>query len=311
MLKWHANNQVKGLSWCPAFLLWFLFFTSSVSAQEKITVFVSIVPQQYFVQQISNNLVNVQVMVPPGASPETYEPKPAQMAALEQTKIYFSIGVPFENVWLKKITAINPELRIINTDSGIEKRLLEKLTHDHEPPLAVDRQKQSKEPHSGEIPDPHIWLSPPLVMMQARLILLGLQEVDPDRRDIYAQNYLSFLMKLVELDDKLRSILADARGKRFLVFHPAWGYFADAYGLIQIPVEVEGKSPKPAQLQKVVEYARQHALNIIFAQPQHAERNAEQVARAINGQVILADPLALDWEHNLIEAAIKIKNALK
>jgi zinc transport system substrate-binding protein len=285
-------------------------FCGFLHAEDKIQICVSILPQQYFVQQIGRDRVDVQVMVPPGASPETYEPKPAQMTALGKTKIYFSLGVPFETVWLNKIAGMNPGMRIINTDEGIEKRLLEAHSCGGADDRSAVPHHHAAAPLPEHTPDPHIWLSPPLVMMQARMILLGLQQADPAQREFYAQNYRTFIISLIDLDDRLRRSLADIRTTHFMVLHPAWGYFAQAYGLTQVPVEVEGKAPKPAQLKQIIDYARQHALTVIIAQPRSSLRWAEQVAKAINGQIVYADPLSPEWEKNLLEVAETIKTAL-
>ena len=286
-----------------------LLFYSPAIAGEPVKVCVSILPQKYFVQQIGRELVDIQVMVPPGAGPATYEPRPGQMTSLATTKIYFSIGVPFEKAWLDNLSGMNPDMKIFHTDGGIQKRLLEKHTHPESSTQVKDKHDHATTPGTGHSPDPHIWLSPPLVMMQARVILLALQQVDPDNRERYEKNYRAFISKLVDVDERLRKLLDDTRVRQFLVFHPAWGYFADAYGLTQIPVEIEGKAPKPAQLVQIIDYARQLNLASVFAQPQFSTRYAEQVARAIGGRVIIADPLSFDWENNLLDIAEKIKTA--
>lgn len=286
-----------------------IVFCDPLQAENKINVGVSILPQQYFVQQIGKQMVSIEVMVPPGASPAIYEPGPAQMTALANTKAYFSIGVPFESVWLHKIAAINPGMRIFHTDEKIQKRYLENHICEEPPTGPGDKHHHPAMPSPEHTPDPHIWLSPPLVMMQAREILHGLQQVDPEHRDVYAQNYRVFILELVDVDDQLRKVLTDIRTPRFMVFHPAWGYFAQAYGLTQIPVEIEGKAPKPAQLKKIIDYARQHDLSFVLVQPQSVARYAEQVARAIDGQVLYADPLSPDWKENLLNVAVKIKTA--
>ena len=277
-----------------------------LNAEDKIPVFVSILPQQYFVQQIGKELVDVQVMVPPGSGPATYEPRPAQMLALGRTNIYFSIGVPFENSWLKKISAINPGMVVVHTDDGIQKQFME----NHVCEETVSRPENGHD-HDQHVPDPHIWLSPPLVILQARSILIGLQQIDPAHRETYARNYRSFILRLVDLDEQLRRLFADTGTKRFMVLHPAWGYFARSYGLSQIPIEVEGKPPKPAQLGKIIDYARQHALKVILAQPQSSARLAEQVAQAVKGKVVYADPLSPQWEENLLTVAQQIKATLQ
>ncbi len=280
-------------------------------AAGKLPVFVSIVPQKYFVQQIGKDLVDVQVMVQPGASPATYEPKPRQMVALAKSKCYFAIGVPFENAWLPQITVANPAMRVVHTDSGITKIHMASHYH-HEEVQERHTADEQNENHSGQAGfDPHIWLSPPLVKVQAHAILAGLQEIDPVNKDVYAANFKQFSAEIDQLDAELWKVFAGKQGMRFMVFHPSWGYFASAYALKQVPIEIEGKNPKPAQLKKLIEHARENRIKVIFVQPQFSTRSALLLAREIGGQVAFADPLAMDWMANLREVAEKFKMALK
>ncbi len=295
------------------FLLVFIVYLSpSGLAAERVPVFVSIVPQKYFVQQIGKDLVQVRVMVPPGASPATYEPKPGQMADLSKTAVYFAIGVPFENAWLKKIAAANPKMKVIHTDHGIEKFSMATHLHQDE----VDEHQKAETHHqTGEHGqrglDPHIWLSPPLVKIQAHMILNTLQQLDPAQRSVYAANYDQFVAQINRLDAELKESFAGKQGRQFMVFHPAWGYFARAYGLKQVPVEIEGKDPKPAQLKALIEYAREKDIKVIFVQPQFSNKSAKLVAREIGGQVAFANPLAEDWMSNLRDVSDQFKTALK
>lgn len=277
---------------------------ATLYAASKIPVFVSILPQKFFVEQIGGDLVDVQVMVQPGASPHTYEPKPGQMVAISKAQIYFAVGVTFEEFWLKKIASANPGMQIVRTEHGIQKMPM-KAHHSH----AEKGHKQEEHDHGGL--DPHIWLSPPLVMIQARHILTALQKTDPARRSAYERNYKAFVTMLVDLDGELRNVFAGKRGLEFMVFHPAWGYFAEAYGLTQVPIEIEGKEPKPAQLKELIEHARRHQIKVLFVQPQFSSRSAEQIAREIGGQVAFVDPLALNWAENLREAAVKFQAAIR
>ncbi len=279
-----------------------LICSGHAQAGKKLAVFVSIPPQKYFLHQIGKQRVDIQVMVKPGASPATYEPKPRQMAAISRTHIYFAVGVPFEKTWLKKIAAANPDMQVVHTDHGIQKI-----------PMATNHtesERHREKDHHGEL-DPHIWLSPTLVMTQARTILNALVEIDPDHRAVYEANTKVFFSKLAALDDELKNIFAGKQGFQFMVFHPSWGYFARAYGLQQVPVEIEGKNPKPAQLKALIEHAKKKHINIIFVQPQFSSRSARLLAKEIGGQVIFADPLAPDWSGNLREVAQKFKVALR
>jgi len=277
-----------------------VIFLFSTPACGKVAVFVSIAPQKYFVEKIGAKLVDVSVMVKPGASPATYEPKPRQMVAISRTRIYFSIGVPFEKAWLKKIAATNPGMRVVLTDHGINKIALAEHRH----------QDEGKHPEQG-IPDPHIWLSPTLVMIQARTILKALQEVDPAHGTEYEINYKAFVSQLSDLDVELRNTFVGAQGLEFMVFHPSWGYFANTYGLKQVSIEIAGKDPKPAQLKELIEYAKKSGIKFIFVQPQYSAKSAQLIAREIGGQVIFADSLAEDWADNLRAVARKFETALR
>jgi zinc transport system substrate-binding protein len=292
-----------------------LFFLGTVwptfgMGAEAVPVFVSIVPQKYFAEKIGGELVSVSVMVQPGASPATYEPKPNQMVALSRAKIYYAIGVPFERVWLRKVNAANPKLLVVHTEKGIEKRPI-KAHHHQERKHEILKKEGPADEHQG-IMDPHIWLSPPLVKIQAKNILNALLLVDPSHGTIYETNYRKFIVELDALDADIRGIFA-GKGERvaFMVFHPAWGYFAQTYGLDQIAVEMEGKEPKPADLKDLIHHARGRGIKVIFVQPEFSARSAGAIAKAVGGKVVFANPLALDWASNLKEIATKFKAALK
>ena len=294
-------------------------------ATDKLSVFVSVVPQKFFVQQIGKDLVDVQVMVQPGASPATYEPKPQQMVALSKSKIYFAIGAPFENAWLKKIGAANSKMTMVHTDQGIKKLAMKEHHHhgDHQEKQDLQEHNDHEEAgHHGELThgedhhqstrlDPHIWLSPMLVKIQAKAIVSALQEADPAHRTIYEENFKAFMAKIDQLDSELKKIFSGKKGLQFMVFHPSWGYFADTYGLDQVPIELEGKDPKPAELKALVKHARESGIKVVFVQPQFSTKSAKVVAREIGGEVAFANPLAENWIANLYEVAEKFKAALK
>jgi len=291
-----------------------LVFIWPAAALAKVPVFVSIVPQRYFVEQIGGKYVDVQVMVLPGASPTTYEPKSRQMAAIAKAKIYFSIGVPFEAVWLEKIVASNKSLLIVPMDRGIKKRTMASFhSHDETEQYAVGRTPSNGDGETMEhgVPDPHVWLSPPLVILQARTVLIALKDIDPTNGSAYEANFRTFISQVLALDKELRHMLKPYHGQRFMVFHPAWGYFADTYHIEQIAVEMEGKTPKPAQLKTLITNARKHRIKVLFLQPQASSKIAEQVAKEIGAQVTWADPLAMDWAENLRDVAGKFRQAME
>jgi len=273
----------------------------------SLGIFVSIAPQKHFVRKIGGALVNVSILVPAGADPHTYEPKPRQMVELSKSTLYFAVGVDFEKAWLQKIAAGNPGMRIVHTDEGIVKI---PMTDGHRQGGNSRKHDKKAEPHNNA-PDPHVWLAPALVKIQAGHILRALIEADPKNRPLYAANHDAFLKELDALDGEMKALFAGRKGSKFMVFHPSWGYFAEAYGLKQVPVEVEGKEPKAAQLQSLIRRAREERVKVVFVQPQFSVKSAEMVAREIGGQVVRVDPLAENWDANLREAARKFRSALQ
>ncbi len=247
-----------------------------------LVVFVSIAPQRYFVERIAGGLAAVSVMVEPGSDPHTYEPRPAQMAALQEASLYFTIGVPFEDVWMGRIAESNPGMRIVDTARGITR-----VTRDN----GSDGEGDSH--HGAE--DPHIWLSPSLVKVQAANISAALSEIDPAHAETYAANLESFIAETDELAAGIRSAFEQNGVRKFLVFHPAWGYFADEFGLEMIAVEQGGQEPSPSELAGVVEFARREGIRVVFAQPEYSTYAAEAFAREIGGVVVLLSPMTEDW----------------
>ena len=286
-----------------------ILFPAQIGFAQPIKVFVSILPQKYFVEKIGGDLVDASVMVQPGASPATYEPKPRQMVALAKSRVYFAIGVPFEATWLEKIAATNSRLHVVHTEAGIE-RMPMKPDHLHAGRRRQVEIEQGNDHHG--VKDPHIWLSPPLVMQQARTIFRTLASLDPVNLASYENNYKKFIMELVELDLELRKVFERrVEHHDFMVFHPSWGYFARSYGLRQVPLEIEGKKPKPEELKDLVQYANEIGARVIFVQPQFSQQAARTIAQSIGGQIVVVDPLALDWANNLREVASEFKEALR
>lgn len=311
----HTLPGVEGLKTCsfglaPLFVLLVLLYPGQ-GFTESMPVFVTILPQKYFVEKVGGTHVQISVMVGPGANPHTYEPKPSQMAALSRAKAYFAIGVPFEKVWLKKFASANPRMSIVHSEEGIERIPMERDHLDREEDHRIGEGKENEAQQSGDIMDPHIWLSPPNVKLITGNVTRALGELDPAHRSQYEENSRKFLQEIDRLDREIREIIAGREGLKFMVFHPSWGYFARAYGLKQVPVEVEGKEPKAAQLRGLIEQARREGIKVVFAQPQFSTRSAETLAKAIGGQVVLADPLSLDWARNLKEQALKFKASLR
>jgi zinc transport system substrate-binding protein len=262
-------------------------------ANDRIRAFVSILPQVYFVERIGGKRVDVSCMVGPGHSPATYEPMPRQMAELSKATLYFRIGVPFENVWIDRISKSSPDMKVIDTRRGIP--LMPMRAHDHAGYRA--------DPHDRGLKDPHVWLSLRLASTLAQNIYKAFVSEDPLHQSFYQANLQSLRRDLDELDAEIVEIMKNAKTRKFMVFHPAWGYFAHDYGLEQVPIETEGKDPTAKGLAAVIDKARKEGIKVIFVQKQFSEKSAETVASAIGGKVIQIDPLAGDYLDNMRKIA--------
>lgn len=270
--------------------------------KQNLTVFVSILPQKYFVEKIAGERVNVEVLVPPGKDPATYEPSPQQITGLGGAKALFSIGVPFEKAFLPKISNTLNQLKIVDTSVGIDKLMIEAHSHDDE-----------EEHHEDEleVPDPHVWLSPSLVKIQAKNIYDALIELDHSGKSDYKKGYDSFIIELDELKTKLGKTLKPFSGSTLFVFHPAFGYFADEFGLVQVAIETGGKEPAPAKLTEIIEYAKKEKVKIIFVQPEFSQKSAKTIAQAIGGSVVMLSPLNPDYINNLKSISTEVAKAYK
>lgn len=272
---------------------------------------VSILPQKYFVEKITKDKFEINVMVQPGASPHTYEPKTSQMKALAASKVYFSTGVSFEHVWLDKFKKNAKDTLFVDLSNGIEKLAMSKHEHHDE-----DAQEDEHKGHENEAKhddedglDPHIWLDPILVKVQAKNIYDTMLKIDAQNGDFYKENYEQFLKELDQLDANLKSILAPFKDKAFMVFHPSWGYFAKRYDLVQIPIELQGKEPKPNELVELIKDAKKHNIKIVFVSPQFSQKSAKTISQNIDAKVATIDPMVENWSEGLIVTAKEIASS--
>lgn len=285
-------------------------------AKKPISVYVSILPQKYFVERIAGKYATVKVLVKPGKSPSTYSPSPDQIKELTTSDIFFRIGVPFENGFLHKIKAISGAIQIVDTREGIALR--EMKFHDHgdpqEDPHADTNHNEmghnETDPHKTEHrhetnpqdpigKDPHIWMSPLLVKTQAKTMAAALISFDPENSTAYEQNLEKFIRDLDDLHKRLATTLDPFRGETIFVFHPVFGYFTDTYGLKQMAIETMGKAPRGKQLSAIIKKAKLNKTRVLFVQPQFDRHAAQKISSAIKGTVISIDPLAFDYLSNM------------
>ncbi len=239
-----------------------------------MTVAVSVAPQAYFVEKVGGRYVSVEIIVPPGANHETYEPTPRQLVNISHASICLLVGTdafPFESKITEIIKKDNGGIDLVRMSDGVS--------------LRKD--------------DPHLWLSPAIVKVTAQAIFRALSARDPAHADYYRANLNSFLGEIDSLDREIRKLLGGKKGASFMVYHPAWGYFAAEYGLTQLAIEEEGKPLGAAHIRKMIDLAREKDLTAIFVQKGYDTKSAAMVAAQIGGRIVETDPLAKDWPATL------------
>jgi zinc transport system substrate-binding protein len=275
------------------FILLFNVVCTSDVQTEKINIVVSILPLAEFTEKIGGDKVQVSVMVPPGAAPHTYEPTPGQFIEVSKTKMYVKVGsaIDFEVVWFDKLRTTNRAMVICDASAGLE------LVHDDD-----NDQKRY---------DPHVWLSVKNAKIMVKNIYTCLCAIDSMHTGYYAKNLELYLSQLDSLDSEIEQLLSAKSHQEFIVYHPAWTYFARDYHLEQIPVEIEGKQPTAKNIQQLIDYARINNIKCIFASPQFNRESADVIAREIGGRVVFIDPLEKNFTANMSAVAQAVSEALE
>ncbi len=252
---------------------------------DQVIVAVTIPPEQEFVERVGGDHIRVILLVPPGADPHTYELPPGALADVAEADMYALVGsgIEFELAWKDKITALNPDMLVVNCSRGID--LIVTGTGGH------------------ARTDPHAWLSPRNAKIMVENICQGLMEVDPANADEYRRNADAYQEELDLLDREITAALAGSGVEKIMVYHSSWAYFARDYGLEEIPIESEGKEPSPRRLENLIRQAREEQIRMIFAAPEHSTRSAEVIADEIDGTVVLVSPLAKDYLENMHDVA--------
>jgi len=245
-----------------------------------LRVATTVAPVADFVEKVGGERVSVTIMVPPGANPHTYEPRPSRLREVSRADLYVKVGsgVDFEVVWLPRLLATSPGLPVVDASAGVR---------------LIPGEGAGRGAHAGA--DPHIWLSPRNAAVMAENIFRGLAAADPGGRGYYRENLERFRAELEALDRELRERLAGKEGRKVVVYHPAWTYFTEEYGLVQVPVERGGKGPTPGSLAGLIKEARMEGAEVILASPEFSTRSAELIAREIGARVVLVSPLDRDY----------------
>ncbi len=270
----------------------------SATAAEKPVVVASIPPVAALVERVVGDFLDSRALAPEGAAPDHYVPEPSKLEAMATVDAFVAVGLPYEQAWIESCRTRHPHLHIIHADKGVAKLPL---------PGAPDDSAR---------PDPHIWLDPDRMQRMTATIAEGLVALAPHHAWTFRENHARLVIELEELDAAISAIVAEIppRHRVFVVDHPAWGYFAQAYGLRQIPLAAHGETLTPVQLQDAVaEIDRVFdaaAPRVVVAQPQFDTQLAERAARALDARLVVLDPLAADWQANLFSVAKTLEHAL-
>ncbi len=290
--------------------------SSNPSTQGRLQVSVSIPPQAEILRRIGGDHLEVHTFVSAAQDPHHFSPTPGDVLALGNSRLFFTTGMPFEEVLVSKIVDSAPGLEIVDTARAIAAwaNAEDPTGHDHaahreEKSHPEKHQEDGDHDHDHET-DFHYWLSPPLIKIQAAEIQNALARVDPANAAAYSENLQAFLVDIDALHARIRKLLAPLEGQAFYVYHPAFGHFAETYSLRQEAIETGGKSPTPKQLMRLITQAREDGAKIIFVQPQFDPSSAQSVAAAIEGRVVPIDPLAEDVLSNLETIARAIHDAM-
>lgn len=316
---------------------------NTTQTEGKPIIVVSILPQDYFVSRIAGDLFNINVMIPPGASPATYEPTPSQLTSLSKADLYLKMGYTgFEMAWMDKLSSSNKQMTIVNLSEGVD-LITEATMHDDSMEQNEVHQHQSGEAHPdtdghsdadrhsemerdaqseghsetgdrghhhGGI-DPHTWLSPKNVKIIARNIHNALAAAYPDHSEMFAANLQEFLGELDSLDSSIEQQLRDLSSRAFFTYHPSLSYFARDYNLEQYPLELGGKTPSAAHMKKLIDTGREQQIGVVFLQMQFDQKNAEVLAREIGAEIVQINPLDPEWYEQMLYIAGKLRENLK
>lgn len=265
----------------------------------KPTISVSIAPQAFFIEKIANDTLNINVLMPQNVDEHLFELKPTTMRELEKSDIYFTIGLEFEKIFNEKFRQNFPKLHFVNSQENISLMAMK------EPDSQKDENSQK---NSLDI---HTWLDPVLVQTMAVTMFKALSEQYPQHKELYEKNLNAFLAELDSLNLQISSKFDTIKNRKFIVYHPSWGYFARRYGLEQIPVEIEGKEPKPKELKKLIQEAKKENIKVIFVQPGFPENAAKALSKELKARIVVINHLARAWESELLKSVDELAKNLQ
>ena len=292
---------------CLSTMATLLLLVTAAYAAQPVKVVVSLAPQKYFLQRLAGNALDITVLASTGSDPHTFEPSPAQMRAVAGSKVYFTIGAPFEAAWLPRIQGSAKQLRIVplhaalateaddhDDDKHAEPAHKDSDTHDDHAEEAHEKDAHGHD-HTGK--DPHIWLSPALMLRMLDVMEKEVVALLPEKATAIAEAATALRSDIQTLQTSIHAQFAPfpAKQRLFLTFHPAWHYFAEEFGTTELSIEIDGKEPSPKAMKMVIDTAKEHNLNTVFIEPQFPKGAATMVAKSIGARIVAVDPLQEDW----------------
>ena len=303
-----------------------LLLASLLSA--KPVVIASIAPVGYLAKAVGGDKIEVQSLAK--GDVHSYEPKPNDMKAVAKARIFIAAGLEFEEAWIPRFKASAKNLVVVQSDAKIAKLKEEHSGHaehdeghgehevkddkhsGHAEHAEQDEKHEAHEEHDEEHEahaDPHVWLNPMLAITMARNISDALIAMDKANKDFYLENFQKLMNDLLAFDESAKNELAGLKNRKFVVYHPAWGYFAEHYDLEQISIERNGKEPKIDEMASTVKMIKDENIKVIFADPNRSQKSAQVLASQTGAKVELLDPLGYNLLENLKIAVRAIKDA--
>ncbi|MDR1601202.1 MAG: zinc ABC transporter substrate-binding protein [Tannerella sp.] len=247
---------------------------------------VTIEPQRYFAEKIAGGHFTVHTAVPPGQSPETYDPSPLEMVRIAQSKAYLQIGrIGFEQAWAGSIRENNPHVTFFDLSEGVE---------------WIENENDDAHGHHHSHFDPHIWTSTVNAEIIARNVLQAFILLDGAHETVYHDNYRLLTGEIDATRRVLHEILDTLSCRTFVIYHPALTYFADEFGLTQLAIETDGKEPSALSMRTLVDRAKAAGVKVVFVQQEFDRKHAGQLAAEISARIVEINPLDKQWSEQLV-----------
>lgn len=272
-----------------------LFIACGNRQTEEKLVSVTIEPQRFFAEKIAGDKFVIHTVVPAGQNPEIYDPTPQQMVRVSKSEAYLRIGhLGLEEVWVSKMLENNRDMKVFDLSEGFD-------FIGHEDEHVHESEEDCDHDHHGV--DPHIWSSISGAKKIAWNTLNAFVELDEENESYYKENYRHLMAEIENVEHKITALLAPLENRLFIIYHPALTYFSKEYDLTQLSIEMEGKEPSPTQLKRLIDTARESGAKVVFIQQEFDQKNAELIAKETNCKLVVINPLAYDWEKEMIHIA--------